>query len=1299
MSSKELKTLLKDAREAINKKDFQLSLAICKKILNEDRENYMAFVFLGVSLQEIGMNDKVAPTFKKAIQISPNNILAWNGLANFYEKLRNEEALIELISIYSSLLNIETDDKKLCEICEKLRSLPISEDNFLNTVEALWKIIQTENISKSTLSIACVSLASILLKVNLYPNNVLDMFEKSLCIIVSDENLATRQYYTEYLKILYRKKSYTDLFKFGEKMFELYSTDLSSIKWMCRVYSELYVEQDGSVYDKKVQIERYCDILSRLDDDSSIGLLTKAVLYYENNKVVDAIEVLKNVTSSKSSLVHAWMVLALCYLKLHLFNYAGEVILKLKKLLDDTVNDNLQKRLNDLLLEILSRCSEDEYLQEGVNLCLEEITNFSCKTSAYVALIRCYINLDKYTEANQYLYKLEALGTDPYLFILLRAQLLHRQKQLNEALELLEKNINESSEWWLEIGTLYWGLQKFEKSLVPFLKGAKLDPYCYLCFLYLGDYYYKFNDLDKARRCYEKVCGINPKCIEAVTALSKIYRAQKNWDANVTILQNLTNGVLNSDNKWAWLQLGLNFLEQEDYSNATDTLRFVVRANPTDSHCWESLADAYMSRGAYTSALKCYQKAIEIVPNSLYALLQIGNIKKALGDFSEACKDYQTILCSNKSYIPALKGLAETFICQARQYKKNQRLGIARDVAENALHQTIFAIQERNDLSCLWKLAGDSCSIVARLPDKYCCMLVPQAFLEGHFVEGNVVLEREQLFILAERCYYKSVFMMQDNSMLWYDLAACYLSHAESTSDNKKSEGIYTKAANIVEHCVSLHPTYWQHWNLMGVIYFNRENRDYALAQHAFIKAVTVDNNSAMAWCNLGTLYFVLGHAKLANEAYSQAQRADPNYVNSWIGQALIAESMGIEDAMDLFRHSTLLGVHQQGAIGYGYWVCRTLLEMAPYTKLYSIHNMHAIPVASDALTWYTDENPDDSCGWNMLGLLRERMGLKSDALVAFKNALRTCSNQNRDQIIINYGRILFKLEKYKQAISMFQDVEEATFNSGSGLALSLFKDEQYEESYEKYEQALHWLTDEEAHQSDLFVALASIVYMFQGPDSAKTLLFQSTSLNPPSPYGFYATLSLGLLHSDRNLAKLVLKELYQLQDISQCRSHYATLICHTYFLEGEHKKAIREVTKLIHRYPDDSSLWLILSMLLIRSYKERPQAIHAAVRCANLAVTLGRTNIEVTKMLCIVSLASFIAGDFDQALISAQKAIHCYPDAAECWVMFIASLKSIKKKDVDSRNNAYLSLLENHTIRNVILSTSLRQWLESVVN
>jgi tetratricopeptide (TPR) repeat protein len=61
------------------------------------------------------------------------------------------------------------------------------------------------------------------------------------------------------------------------------------------------------------------------------------------------------------------------------------------------------------------------------------------------------------------------------------------------------------------------------------LQATKLDPNCYSCYVYLGNYYsLGAKNLDKARRCYQKAFHINPHCKEAGAALSDIYRLQKN---------------------------------------------------------------------------------------------------------------------------------------------------------------------------------------------------------------------------------------------------------------------------------------------------------------------------------------------------------------------------------------------------------------------------------------------------------------------------------------------------------------------------------------------------------------------------------------------------------------------------------------------------------------------------------------------------------------------------------------------------------------------------------------------------
>lgn len=77
-----------------------------------------------------------------------------------------------------------------------------------------------------------------------------------------------------------------------------------------------------------------------------------------------------------------------------------------------------------------------------------------------------------------------------------------------------------------------------------------------------------------------------------------------------------------------------------------------------------------------------------------------------------------------------------------------------------------------------------------------------------------------------------------------------------------------------------------------------------------------------------------------------------------------------------------------------------------------------------------------------MLGILKERLGLNKAASHSYKRALALAPNENnyRDMSRVNYGRSLTKLGNHREAIEVFTQVKAATFNSGSGLALALFK-------------------------------------------------------------------------------------------------------------------------------------------------------------------------------------------------------------------------------------------------------------------
>ena len=60
------------------------------------------------------------------------------------------------------------------------------------------------------------------------------------------------------------------------------------------------------------------------------------------------------------------------------------------------------------------------------------------------------------------------------------------------------------------------------------------------------------------------------------------------------------------------LRLGIHYLVNDDPSKAIVCLQSVLRTDPNNLNAWESLADAYFNRGSFTSALKAYDKVLQL---------------------------------------------------------------------------------------------------------------------------------------------------------------------------------------------------------------------------------------------------------------------------------------------------------------------------------------------------------------------------------------------------------------------------------------------------------------------------------------------------------------------------------------------------------------------------------------------------------------------------------------------------------------------------------------------------------------
>uniref|UniRef100_A0A673CHJ3 Tetratricopeptide repeat domain 37 n=1 Tax=Sphaeramia orbicularis TaxID=375764 RepID=A0A673CHJ3_9TELE len=113
MSNKEVKVALKSAREAIKNKEFKEALKHCKAVLKLEKNNYNAWVFIGLAASELEQPDQAQTAYKKAVELEPEQLLAWQlaKLCCQLIKLKEEESVEkkELVQLWQQMTHVLSD--------------------------------------------------------------------------------------------------------------------------------------------------------------------------------------------------------------------------------------------------------------------------------------------------------------------------------------------------------------------------------------------------------------------------------------------------------------------------------------------------------------------------------------------------------------------------------------------------------------------------------------------------------------------------------------------------------------------------------------------------------------------------------------------------------------------------------------------------------------------------------------------------------------------------------------------------------------------------------------------------------------------------------------------------------------------------------------------------------------------------------------------------------------------------------------------------------------------------------------
>nr|XP_046243032.1 tetratricopeptide repeat protein 37 isoform X2 [Scatophagus argus] len=1278
MSSKEVKTALKSAREAIKNKEFKEALKHCKAVLKLEKNNYNAWVFIGLAASELEQPDQAQTAYKKAVELEPEQLLAWQGLANLYEKTDQWDFKVELPNVYQKLVDLyaSSDKSKCYEMIKKLSNMYQADKEYLKLAKVwllLLQLKEEEAVDKKELLQLWQQMTQLLsdcLNEEVQDNEIQQLlitaFEKAMVLIDPVPGEEHKKISTDYIKCLSKlPNDEAKLKEACESMLSLYPKQSYPLEVLCSHYLKTGVQSEDAVSC----FSRLLD----LDPNSGLGhmgLGTKAV---QEGRYKDAIKDLEQGLKKMSSST-GWYSLAEAQFKMHRYS-EGAVSCSQGLAVCVSGDKELRVKLLRLKLEALVRSGEEKVADQALET-FSQIPNAEQDPVLIALKGHAYLNKGEVDQALKVSSELVASNPNQVQGLVLRglAQLAQGQQELAEKSFLMATSQSPNcGEYYFLLGKLYWDMgnetrKDRSKAHTHLIKAAKLDPHSGSAFRYLGHYYREVaNDHSRARGCYKKAFELDNNDAESGAASVDLSMEIDDMDTALAILQSVIEKATPGSAKWAWMRRGLYYLKVGEHKQATADLQAALRADPEDWVCWECLGEAYLNRRSFTAALKAFGKAHQLQPSSIYSVYQAAAIKQTLGKFKEAVAEYLQIT-AKQDYVPALKGLGECQLSLAKSLMEDCRDGGAIDLIQQAIQNLFRAVELRPDLSCLWKLLGDACTAVSMVSPNRAQVLVPAPLAGSDPNTQSNTLNQVQTLKVGERCYARALKLMSEVPSLWYDLGLNYYHQARlscpAEGELNSLSLLLEKAQQCLKKAIMMESGNHSYWNGLGVVSMSKGLENFALAQHCFIKSIQVESNNVVAWTNLGTLYLKKDNIELAHKAFKIAQSLEPLYVNCWIGQALIAERVGSYDTMDLFRHTTELSTHMEGVKGYAYWVCSTLLDKSNRDSelyRYNIVQMNAISAAQVALTKYTERIQSDPDAFIMLGYLNEHLQLKRQALQAYRRAVELLQSMSTTEELAfalgSYGRALCTSGQWEEAVRVYNSTPLQELSDLSGLALAYCRAGLITESINAYERALA-VASSEKEKAYILTALALLQHLQGNLDSAKTLLFKCSMLKEPISESLLCLCALGLVHGDATLASAALTELLKQGSASgNVVEQRCLLTCALLALQGKYSAVQREASRAVHSNPGNPSLWALLSRLVPQYYPRKANggAMAGHVACLS-SMTQGKRALLYSGVNQLASGRHSGEDQHRNALKTMQRAVLLCPDDPATWAGLMAA-------------------------------------------
>ncbi|KAG8426639.1 Superkiller protein 3 [Metarhizium acridum] len=468
----------------------------------------------------------------------------------------------------------------------------------------------------------------------------------------------------------------------------------------------------------------------------------------------------------------------------------------------------------------------------------------------------------------------------------------------------------------------------------------------------LGIFYNDYaKDKKRARRCFQKALELSAAEVVSAERLARSFAEDGDWERVELVAQRIIDsgkvkpppGSKRKGISWPFAAMGVAELNKQDFHKAIVSFQAALRLFPNDYHSWVGLGESYHSSGRYIAATKAIVNAQHleehlgdgISADTWFTKYMLANIKRELGEYDESIALYKTVIDTHPEEQGVVIALMQTMVDNALTCVEKGLFGKAVQLAIDTIEFGSNTSGNVKETFNFWKSVADAASVFVSVQSRVVDFPASQikGLLEASHQEAFELLANvdkvgtdvvyakgiypkdERLGVDMTRCIHATILCYKEaihvssgdihaQAVAHYNLGwAEYRAHACLPAQMRKRPSNYIKAAvRALKRAIELESGNADFWNALGVV---TSEINPAVSQHAFVRSLHLNERSPVGWTNLGVLALLSGDTKLANEAFTRGQSADPEYAHAWLGQAFLALLYGdVKGARGLFTHA-----------------------------------------------------------------------------------------------------------------------------------------------------------------------------------------------------------------------------------------------------------------------------------------------------------------------------------------------------------------------------------------------------------